>query len=477
MLELPDGATLDDARRAHRELIQVWHPDRHLHNAKLKGRAEAKSKQLNAALDFLQTLSTTQPFRRQQASSFSSGQDTRDDSTFRSENPGSTSESAHKNQDRRPPHSEKPDHSGSPHHSDESGKTWLQSWGILSGVMTLCLATVFALHKPEPHVRTAAPRLEATPTPVETSQRRLPRDEVDAALAYHSAVLTKLTAKPKSPVIERSCIDVKPANLGLSPLATKWLTILLKHPKLSCDHGFHESHLYFSVDCDSNPMVTNFGCGSGLFSIIPAAEPALIRDLQIKGRNYSVVHLGGEGSSGLGGTLVFETGPKNPVLIGVVEGIAPDFSEIGFKDLVFPTHDWEPNCCPSAITTRSFVIDDGELRLEERITKPNPDARWTSVSEFYSRLRKFPSEDSREMLSPNLAAKLPPGFTAFHLPISHHQLASRIGFETVPQNGVRVDLLDRPREDGGKPIRTFGTWITQWNDKDRFWELSRFTPN
>jgi len=50
LLELPPTAQWDEITAAYRELIKVWHPDRFANDEKLRGRAEAKSKELNEAV-------------------------------------------------------------------------------------------------------------------------------------------------------------------------------------------------------------------------------------------------------------------------------------------------------------------------------------------------------------------------------------------------------------------------------------------
>lgn len=50
-LDLPAEASFEEARTAHRELLQVWHPDRHSNNMRLQARATAKSQEINAAWD------------------------------------------------------------------------------------------------------------------------------------------------------------------------------------------------------------------------------------------------------------------------------------------------------------------------------------------------------------------------------------------------------------------------------------------
>lgn len=46
-LGLWPGATPDDIRRAYRDLVQVWHPDRFAHNPDLQRRAEERLKEIN----------------------------------------------------------------------------------------------------------------------------------------------------------------------------------------------------------------------------------------------------------------------------------------------------------------------------------------------------------------------------------------------------------------------------------------------
>lgn len=52
ILELPPdlaSVTFEDAKAAHRIMVQVWHPDRYGHNEKLHARATVKMAKINAA--------------------------------------------------------------------------------------------------------------------------------------------------------------------------------------------------------------------------------------------------------------------------------------------------------------------------------------------------------------------------------------------------------------------------------------------
>ena len=52
-LDLPTGASDAQIRDAYKELVKIWHPDRFMHDPKLKERAEAKLKEINAAYEKL----------------------------------------------------------------------------------------------------------------------------------------------------------------------------------------------------------------------------------------------------------------------------------------------------------------------------------------------------------------------------------------------------------------------------------------
>jgi DnaJ-class molecular chaperone len=53
ILELGQGASLDDVRQSYKDMANVWHPDRFSANPRLQRRAEQKLKEVNAAYQTL----------------------------------------------------------------------------------------------------------------------------------------------------------------------------------------------------------------------------------------------------------------------------------------------------------------------------------------------------------------------------------------------------------------------------------------
>jgi len=51
ILELSENASMPEVKQAYRDLVQIWHPDRYLHNERLQRKALEKMKELNAAYD------------------------------------------------------------------------------------------------------------------------------------------------------------------------------------------------------------------------------------------------------------------------------------------------------------------------------------------------------------------------------------------------------------------------------------------
>ena len=51
VLELDPNASVDEAKQAYKDIVNVWHPDRFSHNSRLKEKAEEKLKEINVAYE------------------------------------------------------------------------------------------------------------------------------------------------------------------------------------------------------------------------------------------------------------------------------------------------------------------------------------------------------------------------------------------------------------------------------------------
>jgi hypothetical protein len=56
ILGIDSSATPEQLKKAYRDLVKEWHPDRYLHNPRLQRKAEEKLREINEAYDRLQLL-------------------------------------------------------------------------------------------------------------------------------------------------------------------------------------------------------------------------------------------------------------------------------------------------------------------------------------------------------------------------------------------------------------------------------------
>ena len=55
LFDLPDSFTEAQLKQAYHDLVQVWHPDKHSHNERLRKKADEKTKEINQAYQVLQS--------------------------------------------------------------------------------------------------------------------------------------------------------------------------------------------------------------------------------------------------------------------------------------------------------------------------------------------------------------------------------------------------------------------------------------
>ena len=56
ILGLKSGASQEEVNQAHRDLVNVWHPDRFVGNHRLQKKAEEKLKEINGAYEHIRSV-------------------------------------------------------------------------------------------------------------------------------------------------------------------------------------------------------------------------------------------------------------------------------------------------------------------------------------------------------------------------------------------------------------------------------------
>jgi len=68
VLELDSNASIDDAKQAYKDMVNIWHPDRFSNNPRLKQKAEDKLKEINEAYEMMKSfLSSKKPLEAEKA--------------------------------------------------------------------------------------------------------------------------------------------------------------------------------------------------------------------------------------------------------------------------------------------------------------------------------------------------------------------------------------------------------------------------
>jgi curved DNA-binding protein CbpA len=68
VLELDRNASIDEAKQAYKDMVNIWHPDRFSNNPRLKQKAEDKLKEINEAYQMIQSfLSLKKPLEPDKA--------------------------------------------------------------------------------------------------------------------------------------------------------------------------------------------------------------------------------------------------------------------------------------------------------------------------------------------------------------------------------------------------------------------------
>ena len=93
VLEIDSNASIDEAKQAYKDMVNVWHPDRFSNNLRLKKKAEDRLKEINKAYEMIQSFlrtskqhSHTVPDDRNNAAAEVNANESRSNSYYKSNN-------------------------------------------------------------------------------------------------------------------------------------------------------------------------------------------------------------------------------------------------------------------------------------------------------------------------------------------------------------------------------------------------------
>lgn len=198
---------------------------------------------------------------------------------------------------------------------------------------------------------------------------------------------------------------------------------------------------------------------------IPLVDDVVYGDFDGDGRDEAAVTLNSGGTAGNVGLLVYRQGGAGPELAAWRDGYKLWASAEGGQLLVRePIYaGWEPNCCPTGLSTLRSTLGPGGLETVEQRSEGVPEAQPGVVEHFYDLIRAGSLRDAYALLSDAEQAANPYDAWAAGF-------ANTVGLEVNAVPGpklpntvwVTIKATDRAA-DGSQVTHTYtGTWELAW---------------
>jgi hypothetical protein len=205
----------------------------------------------------------------------------------------------------------------------------------------------------------------------------------------------------------------------------------------------------------------------------PDIQGILFADLDSDGAEEAVIALDSGGTAGVIGFLVYDETPTGPKLVAARSGYKLGLT-VAAGELSVSTPlagGWEPNCCPSALETTSYRLEQGQLVAVRRHIDPVPEARARTVARFYELLEGKQYEDAYRFLSPAFQAASPfPTWLAGFATTERIRVTARENADGT----VDVDLAVTERQGDREALRRFtGRWTLIFSPERKQWLLDR----
>jgi len=206
----------------------------------------------------------------------------------------------------------------------------------------------------------------------------------------------------------------------------------------------------------------------------PVSGDPRFGDLDGDGAEEAVINVVSGGTAGQTGLLVFHQSANGPLLVAALDGykmyarIVNDQLVVGIASYA----GFEPNCCPSAVLTTTYLLG-GDGLVAVSVSEERQPVQALTVEGYYQALDGKDFANAYAFLSPAYQAAHPYDsyIAGYATTISIRARAS----DTDTPNVVRVELTATDSAPSGSRVtrRFIGAWTLIWGADAHRWLLDR----
>lgn len=271
-------------------------------------------------------------------------------------------------------------------------------------------------------------------------------------------------------VTSASVVVSRPADAAGTPLRqVDWRAVLANDPALTIDPTAYQPPVEIGPYVQVAPQYVH---GSDALSGHALLDDISYGDADGDGAEEATIMLHSGGTAGVLGFLLYREGTPAPQLVLVETGYKLGVKIVnGRVQVTQPEYvGFEPNCCPSASTVTTAVLEGDRLVTVTSETTPN-EAQEVTVWGFYSALSDKRFADAYAFLSPAYQQQNP-----FEPWKDGYATTQSIQVDTAAgaaPNEVQVELTATDRRPGGGTLtrRFRGTWTVIWSAEQKRWLL------
>jgi hypothetical protein len=195
------------------------------------------------------------------------------------------------------------------------------------------------------------------------------------------------------------------------------------------------------------------------YALVDAVEYG---DISGDGRDEAMIQLYSGGTAGNTGLLVFADGGAAPRFIGALSGYKMFGRAEGGRLQVQQTAyaGWEPNCCPSGISTTLYRLAGGRLNRQSTRSEGYAEAQAMTVEHFYGLLNAREYADAYRLLGRKFALRQP--FARWR---AGYNKTTSIAVDAVAQVSANSVIALVTATESGLPARYAVTWQLAWSGR------------